>query len=351
MKYVWFLILALCFTSKGIAIFIFNDGRLVSNRDMAAYSLEEHYDIATTAFEKGDWEMAAQNYFIVLSNFSQSDYAQVSTFFWGVSLYNLQDYDWANQAFTQYLSNETHPYFFREAIRYKYGIAEEFRYGAKRRILGYKRLPKWFSGYDLALEIYDEVIKAMPSDPISAWALYSKGLLLYTMRSWREAIETLQTLIARFPKTELAPEAYILISQIYYEQSQREFQNPDLLALSELNYKRFCRDFPKEERLEYVGGLVLAIQEIYARGLLETGAFYERTCHPRAAIMYFQKAVNQFPETVVADKCRDRLLAFAQSGYIQDDDLEDCLDESEVFVDEIGEIEDEEADVIWIEHQ
>ena len=119
--------------------------------------------------------------------------------------------------------------------------------------------------------------------------------------------DSFQLLIRRFPKHELAPECYLYISKIYLEQSWYEYQNPDILAFAEINYRRFEKDFPREERLCEIQADLVAIKEIYAAGLYETGNFYERVRRPRAAVIYYHDAIHQFPDTCVAELCRERL--------------------------------------------
>ena len=99
----------------------------------------------------------------------------------------------------------------------------------------------------------------------------------------------------------MAPLAYLCINRVYVEQSLSEFQNPDLLALAQINYRKFARDFPKEERLAEAEADIHAIKEIYARGLYDTGQFYERVSKPKASVIYYLNAIKQFPDTHVAD--------------------------------------------------
>ena len=54
---------------------------------------------------------------------------------------------------------------------------------------------------------------------------------------------------------------------------------------------------------------VLEIKEVYAKGLYDTGQFYERIEEPRASLIYYQNAIRQFPETTVAKLCEQRLIS------------------------------------------
>lgn len=306
------LLACLFITSHVEATNLLVDGQFVNGKDAPAPSANKHYELASEAYKKEDWSEAAFHFDQIIKSFSRSPIAAESLFFLGICNYNMEEYDFANLAFTEYLSGFSCPEHFDEAIEYKFAVAEQFRGGAKRHMFNTKHLPKWASGEQLALQIYDEVIAAAPAQEISARALYSKGLLLWQMKDYRESVDSFHLLIRRFPKHELAPESYLTISKIHLEQCEVEFQNPDLLAFAQMNLQKFERDFPGEERIKEVKQEVTKIKEIYAHGLYETASFYERTGHPKAAAIYYQSAMSQFPGTIIANYCQRRLDALAK---------------------------------------
>ena len=99
------------------------------------------------------------------------------------------------------------------------------------------------------------------------------------------------------------------------EQSATEFQNPDVLEFAQINLRRFKHDFPKEPRISQVEEDVLAIKEIYAKGLYDTGLFYERVGKPHASRIYYQNAIKQFPETHIAQLSQKRLESSQKSVH------------------------------------
>ncbi|PJD96449.1 MAG: hypothetical protein CK425_05615 [Parachlamydia sp.] len=294
------------------ATYVYKDGCLVNANEVSSYPLHVHYNLGVAAYQKQNWGEAVKQFNLVTVNYPTSEWAQEAFFFLGVANYELAEYDFANEAFTQYLSAKSCPEHFDEAIEYKFAVAEQFRGGAKRHVFGTKQLPKWATGQAIALEIYDEVIAAAPAQEIAARALYSKGLLLWEQKDYRESVDSFYLLVRRFPKHELAPESYLVISQVYLDQARSEFQNPDLLALAQVNLQRFERDFPNEERLKESAADVLKIKEVYANGLFQTASFYERTGRPEAASIYYKNAMAQFPGTTIAEYCQRRLHSLAK---------------------------------------
>jgi outer membrane protein assembly factor BamD (BamD/ComL family) len=296
------------FTSSSEAAFTLKNGRFVKAEVQATLSLDEHYALGIEAINEGKWDEAVEHFNILSTTFPHTPYGQEASYYLGMAYYELEEFDLANEAFSQYIKAQSHPKFFMDAIWYKYSIAEKFKNGAKKRFFGSKQLPKWAPAYSLGQTIYDEVIAAVPGHEIAAYALYSKAEMLWKEKDFRGCIDAYQGLIRRFPKHELTPECYLLITKVYLDQSQNEFQNPDILAFAQINLRRFQMAFPGEERLLEAEQDVMAIKEVYANGLYQTGQFYERIRKPCASIIYYKNALSQFPETEIAKLCKERLL-------------------------------------------
>lgn len=305
----WFFLIGVFVTciSKLSAGYTIYDGKFVNTDDVPDFSSGKHYELAIEAMNARDWKEAVYHFNIITKNFSREAFYPESQYYLAVSYFFLQEYDFANLSFSAYLSCQSNPVFFEDAIAYKLQIANCFKNGAKRRFFGTKMLPKWAPARALALEIYNEVILALPCHEYAAQALYEKGYLLWEDREFRESVDAFQTLIRRFPKHILAPASYACIGYVYLDQAKCEFQNPDILVLAEINLRKFEKDFPKDERLEEASCNVLAIKEQYAQGLFETGQFYERIEKPLASILYYKSAIHQFPDTSYAKCSRRRL--------------------------------------------
>ncbi len=289
------------------ATWIFKNGRFIEVEEIATLSPEEHYSMAVDAWNHQDWEEAAREFRIVITNFPKFSQVAEANFFAAASHFFLGELDMANDELTEYLRLSCSPEYLEEAMDYKFSIAEQFRCGAKRRCFGSQRFPKWVSGYETAICIYDEIVSTLPCHDMAAQALFSKGSLLCELNDFPCSIEAYQTLIRRFPLHELAPESYMAILQVYLVQATCEFQNPDLLALGEIVLKRFKEDFPNEARVCQAEADLLELKEIYAFGLYDTGQFYERICQPQASALYYSSAIRQFPDTIIAENARQRL--------------------------------------------
>ncbi len=312
MKRIAIFALALLFTSTCVeAGYTLHKGKIVNSLNVPLYSVDTHYQQGCDALAAENWEDAIYNFNVISVNFPSYIFYYDSKYYLGIAYYNQGEYEFANEAFTDYLNCQNNPRYFEDAIEYKLRIANQFRCGARKRMFGTKMLPMWASGRSLAIEVYNEVITALPCHEFAAEALYAKAYIHWEDQDFKESVEAFQMLIRRFPKHELAPASYLCIGSVYLEQAQTEFQNPDILALAQINAKKFQRDFPKDENVCEAEEMVQAIKEFYCRGLWETGQFYERIEKPAASAIFYASAIRQFPDTSFAECCRYRLSVVA----------------------------------------
>lgn len=280
---------------------------LIDPRYRATLSLEEHYAKAIKAIETKQWGEALLHFQIIIWSFPCSAYATDALYYTGIAYFHLREYEFANRQFSCYLKEETVPKFFEEVFCYKFAIAEKFRKGACKRLFGIENLPRWIRADSEAIEIYDEIATTLPNDELAPKSLYSKALLLREIQDYKGSIDTVNTLIRRYPKDSLAAAGYLLMASDYYHLSRCEPDNPDMLALALINIRRFKQDFPGDERISEAMNIYWKMEELYACGLLEMGLYYERKLHPNAAVIYYIKTIKEFPCTKAAARAKKHL--------------------------------------------
>lgn len=283
------------------------DGKWSDEKLAPRYSVSEHYDLAYQMMGKKEWDRALDNFLIVTIHFPETLFFADSLFYSGVCYFQLKDYDLANKQFNLYLNLGGTLKHFEKAFEYKYEIANVFAQGARKHVFGLKKLPRLTSGKNEALALYDEIIASLPSKEIAAKSFFGKAQLLRKRKEYRESIEALQTLTKRFPRHTLAADAFLLISDIYFEQSKVEMQNPDLLSLAHINISRFQKSFPGDSRVDLAEGNAQQMKEIFAQSLYDTGRFYEKKRKSHASIIYYNEALKRYPGTVATEKGKQRL--------------------------------------------
>ena len=268
------------------------------------------------ATERQDWWAVVDYADLLAYCFPTSPLAQETAFTIGDAFLKLDQLELANRYFTAYLNRMSSPKKFEEAIQCKFWIAEQFFSGAKRRLFNSHKMPKWVSGKDDALLIYDEVITAQPHSEIAAKSLLHKGIIEAEFDDYKQSLETLDLLIRRFPKHDLAAEAFVEKNRIYLQQCKNESLDPGILDLAFVNLEKFKLAFPREPRIAVAEKSLTEITEIFAQNLLETGMFFQKTKKIPASIIYYTKTIAKYPNSEAAVVAREKLEALQEAGHL-----------------------------------
>jgi outer membrane protein assembly factor BamD (BamD/ComL family) len=255
-----------------------------------------------------DWWAVIDYADIISYHFVTSPFAQEAPYLMGYAYFQLGQYELANISLNAYLNTSVNHSHFEETVQMKFQMAESFRSGMRKPLFGSHKMPKWLPALDDALQIYEEVVAAVPHSDIAAKSLLGKAEVQKELEDYKPAVETLHTLIRRFPKHEAAADAFLAINRVYLEQCKNTSLDLDLLSLAELNLRKFRLAFPRETRLSEAEKLIAETQELFAQNLLETGRFFERTKKKPASQIYYQKVVSKYPMTQAAEIARGKLV-------------------------------------------
>ncbi len=262
---------------------------------------------ATEAYHHEQWGRVTSLTHTLLKEYPDSPFAVDALYLFGVANYKKGNFNVANRYVTTYLNHDNATKYFEDAINIKFMIAKDLYDGKGLQLLGKPHMPRTTRGHDFALSLFDEVVTTLPRHEVAARALFYKAKLLVDIDEYKEAIDSYETLIRRFPKHELAPESFLEIGKVYITRCQSEFADPDMLDLAKINFAQFERQFPTEPRLR-VGKLQLnEIEELLSKDLLEIAAFYQRTKKKQAAQVYYSSIINRYPTTANAAKARRQL--------------------------------------------
>lgn len=267
----------------------------------------ELFNAAVQEMEHQSWKSALNDFSEIRDSHPSSKVFDDSLYFQAVCNYHLLEYDIANRMLSNYLNSKFKLKFFEDALTYKLEIANKFKDGAKKHLFDSDKFPKWLPAKEDALDIYEEIIQTIPNHDLAAQALYEKGSLLHEIQDYKLALESFQTLLKRFPKHPLAPDSFLALAEMYYEQSHSEYRNSDLLEMAQLNLKKFIQSFPRDEKVEKAKEFYSDMREIHAKGLYDIGMFYERIKKPKASVIYYVTALEKFPETPSSGLCKGRL--------------------------------------------
>jgi len=271
-------------------------------RRYAWFSADECYQYMIQSYHERDWGRTTFAGLDLIQLFPSHPFAREGCYYLGVAYFHLGDYRLSNFYFSKYLSNAEVTKFFHEVMKYKLLIGGQFAERASPSLFGRGKLQK-------ALDVYEEIIVALPSDDLSAQALYRKGKLLVKSSRYQEGIDAYQTLICRFPEHTLSPQGYEGISEAYLLQCETRYPDYDYLDLAEINLKNIYERFPHSPCVAQVKRILHRMKEHFAEHLLGIGVFYQGRCQLKAAGFCYMAIVRSFPETLTSQLAKKKLLA------------------------------------------
>ena len=160
----------------------------------------DYYRRMVTSMQNDKWREASFYGEELALRFAESPLVFEAYYTLGLASFKLGEFEKADRFFSKYLKSDPNPKYFTQVLKYKFEIAQAFDEGHRKHLFGVQKLPKLIKAYEEALLLYDEVITTLPRDPLAAKALYKKGMLLLRLEEYTKSVETLQTLIRRFPR-------------------------------------------------------------------------------------------------------------------------------------------------------
>jgi outer membrane protein assembly factor BamD (BamD/ComL family) len=281
-------------------------------------SPQESYNQVMDAYQQKKWKELLHKCEGFAKEYESSDFIGDIRYYEGLAYFYLGDYDLANQKISSYLEKYASEKFFEEAFSYKFRIAEKFEAGERLHMFGFKRMPRWTWAGEEIIQIYDEIIKTLPRHELAAKSLFRKGAILFKNQDYKEAVEVFQTLVRKFPKHPLTPNAYVEIAKVYLDQSKTEFPDADLIDLAEINLRSFYHAFPQDRRIPEVQDLLLSLRSCYAEDIWEMADFFRRTKKTAAALLYYKKLLIAFPESTYAKNVPEELTKIKKKNPAQE---------------------------------
>lgn len=159
-----------------------------------------------------------------------------------------------------------------------------------------------------AMDYFEGVVQRAPYSRYAPVALMNVALIAKSKGKTEEAIDALDRLITNYPKSVLAPDAYLnlaktfasLVDGAYYD------QNSTKEAIS--YYRDFLVLYPNDPNIEEVEQGLTAMMDTLARSKYLIGDFYWRYRHnPTAAAIFLNETITIAPDTKSAQQARELL--------------------------------------------
>jgi outer membrane protein assembly factor BamD (BamD/ComL family) len=286
-------------------------------------SEEEDFATLKDSYQNKDWNKVIIQTSDLLKKHPDSVFVKETYYFRAVAYFHKDDPDLANRNLSTFLEIEGSSRFFKEALNYKYFIAEKFENGYYGHLFGVSALPRLESMWDTAYQLYDEVAMTLPRSDIAAKATFRKAGMLRQDGQFEESIEAYTGLVRRFSTLPLAQEAYVEIAKVYKKQVKDDYLDIKCYKFALINQKRFLSAYPSSNLKVEMEEIVLDIIDLFAEDVYKSALYFEKKENVTSAVMYLKDLVGKYPKSKFAALASQKIMTY-ELDSIQKIDLQEA---------------------------
>ncbi|MBL7081141.1 MAG: outer membrane protein assembly factor BamD [Candidatus Omnitrophica bacterium] len=195
----------------------------------------------------------------------------------------------------------------KEIIEKEFEIAEKFMQGEKRKALGVA-LPV----ENPAIEIFRQVIDNSTYGPRAAEAQYKLGLILKSLDRLLEAEEEFDKVIKNYPQSEWIAAAEFQIASCRGSISPSPDYDQEATREAKKKFEEFVLAHPDAAISRQAEKSIQELKEREAQSHYDIAVFYEKQEAYKAAKLYYDTVIKDYPGSSWADKALSKLQAMEQ---------------------------------------
>ncbi|MCF6150184.1 MAG: outer membrane protein assembly factor BamD [Candidatus Kuenenia sp.] len=274
-------------------------GKWVWNKDTgwmqppsgAVASLEQRFKSALYLLVEQKYINAIKEFELIINDYPDSEYAELSQIKIGWAYYLNGDYKRALKAYEKVLQE------YPGTKRTKEVLEKEFQIGIAQMEIDEKA----------AIKVFEKIIENHPMGPIAPDAQIKIADSYFKLGYYEEATEAYEKFLENYPRNEWIPyvQYQIPLSKVYFERQQE--RNYGLLVSAREDFEKYLITNPHGVHVEDARKMIKEIKNIEAEREFEIGEFYLRRKTPSSAAMYFGYVIKDYPDTIWAQRAKERL--------------------------------------------
>jgi outer membrane protein assembly factor BamD len=148
-----------------------------------------------------------------------------------------------------------------------------------------------------AMEAYRTVLSSFPLSPYSDSSQYGLAECYFAIEDFTMARAEYERLIQQFPESDLVDDAYYKIGVSYLKDSLPPQLDQTMTGKAREQFENFVELYPDSPLVSAARLKLLETLDKLAEKDFRNGELYLKLGYGDAAIVYFQKILEQFPET------------------------------------------------------
>ncbi len=197
---------------------------------------------------------------------------------------------------------------FSEAVQRQFEISKAYLESDRKGFLGLGAEIQPTKLREMFLSVRNN---APRTEAIAAASLFNVGVIFRREGKEVEAIDTLQSVVDEYGRSQFAADAQFQIVEINSEIASNS-RNPANLRQYEESINDFMIQFPKDPRLADVKGRLGRLDDTDTENKFNVGRFYERKGELAAAAVYYYE-ITQKPGSARFEDAKERLAKIIQA--------------------------------------
>jgi len=205
---------------------------------------------------------------------------------------------------------------FEQAVAQQVIIANQYLQGKRMDFLGIHILP----GVERAQQMYEAILKNAPYSKHAPVAQFNLGLSLERQKSIPAARAAYQTVLDKYPNSDVADDALYQIAYIYMRTGlSGQSQDLSSLVLAKETFEDFLLQYPNSEKVPQARDNLKEIGGKESGDLMAIAKYYDWSKNYKAALIYYNDIVRKQPKSADAEIAKSRIEELR--GSVGDDAL------------------------------
>ncbi len=296
-----------------------NDGENVAD----AANASDQFALGQQAEQAGNLKRAISAYRKVVKRFPRTDQARDAAFKLGELYEKAGDFSRAFDAYQKLIDDYPGSTRFDEAVEAQFKIATLYLEGERQRLLG---IPT-FASMTRAQEMFQSVIKNAPFTKFAPLSQFNLGMAFEKQGKYPEAVAEYQTVIDRYPESDLADDALYQIAYVFFRQARAGSNDQTLAQKARDGFQDFLLRYPDSEKAAQAEENLKLLEGRKTQSSIEVARFYDKARQYKAAVIYYNVVLQQQPGSPEAEEAQRRIDEIR--GEVGDDALQVGVEKAE----------------------
>ncbi len=197
---------------------------------------------------------------------------------------------------------------YQEVLRKQFRVAERLFDGEKQRLWKIRAFP----AVEKAADIFRKIVENGPYSDIAPYAQFGIGATYEKEKEYQLAADAYQKVIDQYADSEVAADARFRLGVCYYKLSSEAGYDQDYSREAVAAFAAYLAHHPDHQYANLARQYTAELWNRQAEGVFRIGRFYDTQKQPEAARIYYERVVEEFPDTEWAAKAEEAVRRLAR---------------------------------------